>query len=62
MVCQLAPAYRKTFQEIGDVTGMAAGTLRQAFHTLHAARMELVPTDFVPIQVIEALQANPPGA
>jgi len=62
MVCQLAPAYHKTFQEIGDVTSMAAGTLRQAYHILHGGRMELVSQDnFLP-SVVEALQANPPNA
>jgi len=62
MVCQLAPAYHKTFQEIGEVTSMAAGTLRQAYHILHSSRMELVsPENFLP-SVVEALQANPPNA
>jgi len=62
MVCQLAPAYKKTFQEISDVTSMAVGTLRQAFHTLHAHRFDLVPGDFVPKAVVEQLQIAPVGA
>jgi len=62
MVCQLAPAYRKSFQEIGDVTSMAPGTLRQAYHVLHSSRKDLVPTDVFLPSVVEALQANPAGA
>eukprot|EP00456_Euglypha_rotunda_P076716 TRINITY_DN7200_c0_g1_i3.p1 TRINITY_DN7200_c0_g1~~TRINITY_DN7200_c0_g1_i3.p1 ORF type:complete len:260 (+),score=38.10 TRINITY_DN7200_c0_g1_i3:78-857(+) len=62
MVCQLAPAYQKTFQEIGDITSMAAGTLRQAYHILHASRMELVPTESFLPSVVQNLQANPPNS
>jgi transcription initiation factor TFIIB len=61
MVCQLASAYKKTFQEIGDVTGMAPGTLRQAYHILWDSREALVPEGFVPKEVVTALQLNPPG-
>jgi len=61
MVTQLAPAYRKTFQEIADVTGMAAATIRQAYHLLHSHRLDLVPEDFVPKTVVETLSLNPAG-
>jgi len=61
MICQLAPAYKKDFEAIGDVTGMASGTLRQAYQTLHTHRLELVPDGFVPTAVVEALSATPSG-
>jgi len=60
MVCQLAPAYKKTFQEIADVSGMAAGTLRQAYHTLHQHRLDLVPEECAPKATVEALLASSP--
>jgi len=60
MVCQLAPAYKKTFQDIADVSGMAPGTLRQAYHTLHQHRLELVPEECAPKATVEALLASSP--
>jgi len=60
IVCQLAPAYKKTFQEIADVSGMAPGTLRQAYHTLHQHRLELVPEECAPPATVEALLASSP--
>jgi len=61
MICQLAPAYKKDFEEIGSVAGMAPGTIRQAYQTLHVHRMELVPEGFVPTAVVDALSATPGG-
>jgi len=60
MVCQLAPAYRKTLQEIADVSGMAVGTLRQAYQTLHSYRRDLVPEDCAQPATVEALLASSP--
>jgi len=55
LATQLAEDSARTYQEIGTVTHMAGGTIRQAYMDVFASRHALVPDDYASKERIDAL-------